>query len=102
VRDGGRFGITVKCFGGCSRGQVFAAINAKLGTQFGLEKTAQECFGEIDPDASSRKEVPANISVMQVPHLRRSATLSRGNQPPPTRRRAVAIVVIWDCPAGKR
>jgi hypothetical protein len=54
IRDGGRYGIFVKCFGGCSREQVFAAINAKLGTQFGLIKPASEDFDEIDPGGFSR------------------------------------------------
>ena len=55
VRDGGRFGIVVKCFAGCSREQVFAAINAKLGTQVGLIKTAREDFDEVDLDAHGKQ-----------------------------------------------
>lgn len=48
IRDGGHFDIIVKCFAGCTREAVVAAINAKLGTEFGRINHAREDFDGID------------------------------------------------------
>jgi hypothetical protein len=80
IRDGGRYGISVKCFGGCGRDQIFAAINAKLGTQFGLIKPAREDFDEVNPDtrgtqphrATPVELVPTALEACPISGLRES------------------------------